>query len=203
MENDDKKKCSFPKTFVKISTAWNLFAVIYYRIIEVRFAFPTILIPAIISVILIPLMITSVTCLWYTKEKRAKKVNRYSGVFLLIVLIYILYVVISLIFYAEVVIESDRILNKITFIKKSSYLPCLPHKKERTISLEEKQAFESDSFSTTLHLHKQSANDLPVLIPWGNYDIYYSYGAKGQTYTKKTGWYFKKFKDTPPLFSFR
>lgn len=182
---------------------WNVLSIIIYLIIDVHFDFPTFLLVVFFSLICIPLLITIFVYLWqYPTAIEAiigKRPVQLFRIILSIILLYIFYIVINFIFYTEVKIESDKIINEITLIKRSNFLPLLPHKYKYIFQLEKKQAKITEIFAD-LYLHKQLDNDQPIRIPWGNYEIKYNYAIEDTIITMRLAWNFRSFRQTLRLF---
>jgi len=196
----------FFRKFILISAflVWNLILIIIHQNSVVQFDFPKNLIVLFFGVICIPLLITIAIYLWryppVIKVKILKISMQLFRIILSILLLYTFYGVINFVFYTEVKIESDKIIKKINFVKKSSFLPLLPHKHEHEFQLDIEQA-ETFQSLTTIYAYKQLDDKQldkkqVIIIPWGNYDISYNYGAEDTTVAMRLSWNFRTFRQT-------
>jgi len=197
-----KRSILLNSILVSVFLFLSLTLLVFLRFNIVKYDVPVNLLVLFFSVIYLPLLIKIFIYFWrypvVTKANGIKKSWLLSRIILSIVLIYITYGFFSFLFYTEVRIESAKFLKEITFTNKSSFLPFLPNKHKQIFQLEVAQADTSQSLIGT-YAYKQLDKDQPIRIPWGNYEIRYTYWAYTAIDTMKLVWNFKSFRQVLPL----
>ncbi len=193
----------YGKLVIGTITVWNLFYILLVsHRIPLLFVSPArYLIEFYFNLIAPTLIATAIYAWWYntpTSSNKSAKFLHWSRISVLSLIgLYSIYFCVNFFCHTEIEIESQSIMDEVTFIRNSSRLPLLPHEDAYTFHLQiDQEASKELSQATPMF---KFVGERSILIPWGDYEIQYRPGTDNASEIRKLPWKFDSLKEILPL----